>query len=121
MVAPVAVRPTTETVTGVDRSAARFRLAVRWAWIVFGIQFLAMVLWSSLIYSRWGNTWDFALRSQSWWGIAHGHLDPYISVAHRYFWQDHFELINWPLAPLSRLWPGALWALWIQDAMVVGR
>ena len=34
-------------------------------------------------------------------------------VRHRWptatFWQDHFELINWPLAPLSRLWPGALW------------
>jgi hypothetical protein len=79
-----------------------------------------MVLWNSLIYSRWGNTWDFALRYQGWWGIAHGNLNPYLSVAHRYFWQDHFELINWPLAPISRLWPGSLWALWVQDAMVVG-
>jgi hypothetical protein len=98
----------------------RLRLALRIAWISLGVQLLAMMLWSSLLYTRWGNTWDFAIRYQAWWGIAHGNLDPYVSVAHRYFWQDHFELINWPLAPISRLWPGSLWTLWIQDLMVVG-
>jgi Predicted membrane protein (DUF2079) len=121
-VAAVDVRPPMDVVGDVDtrKNDDRFRLAIPIAWVVFGIQFIAMVLWSSLLYSRWGNTWDFALRYQGWWGIAHGHLDPYSSVAHRYFWQDHFELITWPLAPISRLWPGSLWALWIQDAMVVG-
>jgi len=98
----------------------RLDLAVRVAWLVFGLQLVGMVLWSTLLYNRWGATWDYAIRYQAWWGIAHGHLDPYVSVVNRYFWQDHFELIDWPLAPLSRLWGGGLWPLWIQDLMVFG-
>ena len=115
----VAVRPA-PVMSEEEKSDPRFARAVRWAWVALAVQFLAMVLWSSLLYSRWGNTWDFALRYQGWWGIAHGNLNPYLTAAHHYFWQDHFELINWPLAPISRVWPGALWSSWIQDAMVVG-
>ncbi len=85
-----------------------------------GLQLIAMIVWSTIFYRRWGTTWDFALRYQGWWGIAHGNLDPYLSAAHRYFWQDHFEWINWPLAPLSLLWPGPLWMILIQDVMVWG-
>lgn len=99
---------------------ARFALAIRVAWVLLAVQLVAMALWSALLYSRWGNTGDYAIRYQGWWQIAHGHLDPYSTVAGRYFWQDHFELINWPLAPISRLWPGGLWPLWIQDLMVFG-
>jgi Predicted membrane protein (DUF2079) len=102
------------------RRDARFERAMRVAWVVLVIQLVAMILWSSLLYSRWGNTWDYAIRYQGWWGIAHGNLDPYSTVVSRYFWQDHFELINWPLAPISLLWPGGLWPLWIQDVMVFG-
>jgi hypothetical protein len=123
----VVTRP--DTGSGVDRpeggpesprAEERLHRAVRIAWVVLGIQLVAMLLWSAVLYNRWSLTWDFAIRYQAWWGIAHGHLDPYSSVAHRYFWQDHFELINWPLAPFSRVWPGALWALWFQDLMVIG-
>ncbi len=98
----------------------RVDLAVRLAWLIFGLQLLGMVLWSAHLYGRWGNTWDYAIRYQAWWAIAHGNLDPYVSVAHRYFWQDHFEVINWPLAPLSRVWGGGVWPLWVQDVMVFG-
>ncbi len=98
----------------------RLELAIRMAWLVFGLQLVGMVLWSAHLYGRWGNTWDYAIRYQAWWAIAHGNLDPYVSVAHRYFWQDHFELINWPLAPLSRVWGGGVWPLWVQDLMVFG-
>ncbi len=94
--------------------------AVRIAWVVLGIQLLALMAWSAVLYGRWAMTWDFALRYQGWSGISHGHLDPYASLAYRYFWQDHFELINWPLAPLLRVWPGPLWMLWVQDLMVWG-
>jgi len=65
-------------------------------------------------------TWDYAIRYQGWWSIAHGNIDPYSTLTSYYFWQDHFELINWPLAPLSLLWPGGLWAVLIQDVMIVG-
>jgi hypothetical protein len=98
----------------------RFSLALRLAWVALGIQLLVLLLWSALLYSRWAETWDYAIRYQGWWQIAHGTIDPYASVVHRYFWQDHFELITWPLAPLSRLWPGGLWPMWIQDLMIVG-
>jgi hypothetical protein len=102
------------------RAAERTTLAVRCAWALFGIQLVALLLWSALLYSRWGMTWDFGIRYQGWWGIAHGNLDPYSTLTHYYFWQDHFELINWPLAPISLLWPGGLWPLVVQDLMIVG-
>jgi hypothetical protein len=98
----------------------RLRNAERAAWIALGCQLVAMFFLSWVIYHRWSNTWDFAIRYQGWWGISHGNLNPYASVAGRYFVQDHFELINWPLAPISLLWPHGLWPLWIQDLMVVG-
>ncbi len=101
----------------VDRHLGR---ALRIAWIVLLVQLIGMLLWSALLYSRWGVTWDYALRFQAWWGIAHGNLDPYVTAAQRFYWQDHFELINWPLAPLSRIWPGGLWPMWIQDLTVFG-
>jgi hypothetical protein len=97
----------------------RFSRALRWAWIVLGIQLVVLFLWSALLYSRWASTLDYAQEYQSWWQIAHGTINPYASAVHRFFWQDHFELIYWPLATLSRLWPGGLWPLWIQDLMVV--
>jgi len=103
-----------------DRGDGGLESALNVAWVVLGLQLLGLLVWSAILYHRWSNTWDFALRYQAWWAIGHGHLDPYVSVAHRYFWQDHFELINWPLAPLSRIWPHALWPLWIQDLLVVG-
>ena len=87
--------------------------------MVLGIQLVVLLLWSAHLYSRWSNTWDYALEYQSLWQIAHGNIDPYASAAGHFFWKDHFELIYWPLAPLSRLWPGGLWPLWIQDLMVV--
>ena len=94
--------------------------AVRWAWAAFGVQLVALLSWSTLLYSRWGMTWDYGIRFQGWWGIAHGNLDPYSTLTHYFFWQDHFELINWPLAPISLVWPGGLWPLVIQDVMIVG-
>ena len=87
---------------------------------MFGVQLVALLPWSGLLYTRWGMTWDYGIRYQGWWGIAHGHLDPYSTLTTYYFWQDHFELINWPLAPLSLLWPGGLWAVFVQDVMIVG-
>lgn len=103
------------TATRVDRGTRRALLV---AVALLAVQLIAMLVLSWVVYHRWSNTWDYAIRYQGWWGIAHGNLDPYSSVVGRYFLQDHFELINWPLAPLSRIWPHGLWPLWIQDGMV---
>jgi hypothetical protein len=104
-----------EKATGEDRHT---RLAIIVALALLGAQLVAMLVLSWVIYHRWSNTWDYAIRYQGWWGIAHGNLNPYSTVVGRHFLQDHFELINWPLAPLSWIWPHGLWPLWIQDAMV---
>jgi Predicted membrane protein (DUF2079) len=96
----------------------RLRKAVTASFLLLGAQLIALLTLSWVIYHRWSNTWDYAIRYQGWWGIAHGVLDPFSSVAGRFFLKDHFELINWPLAPLARLWPHGLWPLWIQDLMI---
>jgi len=79
----VVARP--DTGSGVDRPAGgpespraeeRLHRAIRIAWVVLGIQLVAMLLWSAVLYNRWSLTWDFAIRYQAWWGIAHGHLGP---------------------------------------------
>ena len=93
--------------------------SLRVAWLVLGLQLAAMVAWSTLLYARWQETFDFAMRYQAWWSIAHGDLDPYATVAGYSFFQDHFALVNWAMAPLSRLWGGGLWLAWAQDAIVV--
>ncbi|MGH9046226.1 MAG: DUF2079 domain-containing protein [Acidimicrobiales bacterium] len=107
-----------EALAGTDRQKSTVDIALKVAWCALGCQLVAMLFLSWAIYHRWSNTWDYAIRFQGWWGIAHGNLDPYSSVVGRFFLHDHFELINWPLAPLSLVWPHGLWPLWIQDLMV---
>jgi hypothetical protein len=106
--------------SGEERDERRLRRAVAAAAVLLCGQLVAMLSISWVIFHRWSNTWDYAIRYQGWWGIAHGNLDPFSSVVGRSFIQDHFEVINWPLAPLSLLWPHGLWPLWIQDLMVIG-
>ena len=118
--APSAIRGTPIARGDRDADRRRLRLALLTAWTLLGGQLVALLSFSWVEYHRWSNTWDYSIRYQGWWGIAHGNLDPFSSVVDRFFFQDHFELINWPLAPLSRLWPHGLWPLWIQDLMVVG-
>ena len=96
--------------------------AVRVAWVVFGLQLVAMMAWSVAAVQPMGDDLGLRYPVPGLVGDRPRESRPATStVAHRYFWQDHFELINWPLAPLSWLWPGGLWTLWIQDLMVVGR
>jgi hypothetical protein len=103
-----------------QRGEQRLHTAVTSARVLLGGQLVAMLWLSWVVFHRWSNTWDYAIRYQGWWGIAHGNLDPFSSVAGRFFLRDHFEILNWPLAPLSLIWPHGLWPLWIQDLMVVG-
>ncbi len=104
--------------SGTADTSQALGLALTGAYVLLGLQLVGMLCLSWFVYHRWSNTWDYAIRYQGWWGIAHGNLDPFSSVANRFFLQDHFALINWPLAVLSRLWPHGLWPLWIQDLMV---
>src|ERR1700684_1368946 len=48
-------------------------------WTMLGLQLVAILVFSTVQYSRYSLTNDFADFSQAWWGIAHGHLDPFIT------------------------------------------
>jgi Predicted membrane protein (DUF2079) len=92
---------------------------IRWVAIILGAQLLAMCLWSLILLWHYSESVDFAMRYQAWWKIAHGHFNPYTTPLGRNFISDHFELINWPFAPLANLWPHMGWIVWIQNAFVI--
>jgi len=88
-------------------------------WGLLGAQLLVMLVFSTVQYSRFALTEDFANYSQAWWGIGHGHLDPYITGLGVPFWRDNAEFILWPLALLGRVYPHPVTLLWVQDLVVV--
>jgi hypothetical protein len=88
-------------------------------WFLLGLQLVAMVTFSTLQYSRFALTRDFATYSQAWWAIAHGHLDPFSTTAGVSFWRNNAEFIMWPLSLLDHLYPHPIDLLWAQDATVV--
>jgi len=88
-------------------------------WAMLGLQLVAMVGFSSVQYSRFGLTNDFANYSQAWWAVGHGHLDPYSTGFQISFWRDNAEFILWPLALLYRVDPHPVMLLWVQDVAVV--
>ncbi len=92
---------------------------IRWAVLILGLQFIAMCLWSLVLLWHYSESVDFAMRYQAWWKIAHGHFNPYTTPLGRSFISDHFELLNWPFAPLANLWPHMGWILWVQNGFVL--
>ncbi len=92
----------------------------RIGYAVLGVQLLAFMVWSTILYRRFALTYDFAIYHQGWYLIAHGNLDPYNTVQRLPFWRDHCEFLMWPLALLYWLWPHGVTLLWVQDACVVG-
>ena len=80
------------------------------------VSFLGLAAWSLFLERHFALTFDYAFYGQAWFLIAHGHLDPFSSVANTYFWQNAFELLMWPIALLWYVWPHAVTLLWVQDA-----
>lgn len=83
-------------------------------------QGVAMLIWSTLLWRRFALTWDYSIYHQAWWLIAQGHLDPFDTVQGISFWQNHFELMLWPLALLGLVSPHGPVLLYIQDVALVG-
>jgi hypothetical protein len=92
----------------------------RAGYVVLGAQFVVLAWWSARLAGRDALTWDFSFYHQAWWAIAHGHLDPFDSVAGYSFVRSHGELLMWPLALLAWVWPHAVTLLWVQDLGLVG-
>lgn len=87
--------------------------------IILGVQLVFMSVWSCVLLHEWSESVDYAMRNQAWWKISHGVLNPYTTPLGRYFLHDHFELINWPLAMVDRVWPSLAWPLWWQNIFLV--
>jgi hypothetical protein len=94
---------------------------------LFGLQFVGMVLLSWHMWRRFDLTGDFTSFAQPWEQIAHGHLDPRLTIeAYFYpnygypYWQSHLELLMWPLAGLWWVWHSAFDLLVVQDLALAG-
>lgn len=103
----------------------RFRRKLHWKheywwYSPFVIQWVVLMVFSTIQYNRFALTHDFALYWQAVWLIAHGHLDPYSTVGGFSYLDNHFELIMWPLAFLYWVWPHASLLLYIQDSVLIG-
>lgn len=75
---------------------------------------------STLMWQRGSLTYDFSIFNQGRWLLAHGDLNPFITVNGIPYWQNHGEALMWPLAQLTRLPPHGLWLLYLEDIAVVG-
>lgn len=91
----------------------------RLGWVLFGVQLVAMVVFSIVEYQRFALTKDFGINAQGLWLISHGHLDPYSTVAGAQLWQNNAEFILWPISLVYRLFPHAWFILILQDGVVV--
>jgi Predicted membrane protein (DUF2079) len=91
----------------------------RAGYAVLGLQLAGFLAWSTLLFSRFAVSFDFAQFMQSWTLIAHGHLNPYDTVHDFPFWKDHSEFLVWPLALLYWVWPHGVTLLWVQDVCLV--
>ncbi len=109
--------PGTGAVPGADRALT---LVGRVGALLIGLQFVGLLVAGTVLYRHWDVTNDYALYSQAWYLIAHGHLDPYSTVIGEPFWRNHFELGMWVLAPLYWVTPATMGLKWIQSAAAAG-
>lgn len=90
-----------------------------WATGLFVLQFIAMAVWSAVLYHRFALTTDFAYFQQFWTQLGHGNLDPYTTIFHEPVWRNNGEFILWPLALIPIIFRTGLALLWSQDLATV--
>ena len=95
------------------------RLIVKILIGLFVVQFFALAAWNWYQYQRFGLTFDFTQYGQAWWGLAHGHLNPYVTNKNSYFYQDHSAFLFWATTPFYFIFPKPVMLMWIQDAALV--
>jgi len=93
--------------------------ARRFGWVLFGLQLVAMLVFSTVEYHRFALTKDFAAYSQALWALSHGHLDPFSTVIGTQFWRNNGEFLMWPLSLPYRIYPHLIALLWLQAVVVV--
>ncbi len=91
----------------------------RIGWVLFGLQLMGLLVFSSLEYQRYALSVGFGTYAQAWVAIAHGHLDPTSTLIGKPFWRNDAEFIIWPLSALYVLYPHPVDLLWVQDIALV--
>ena len=91
----------------------------RIGWVLFGLQLMGLLVFSSLEYQRYAVSVGFGTYAQAWVAIAHGHLDPTSTLIGKPFWRNDAEFIIWPLSALYVLYPHPVDLLWVQDIALV--
>ncbi len=72
-------------------------------------------------YAHFSVTWDFSIYHQAWYLIAHGDLNPKLSMANMApFYRNHLELLMWLLAPFYWIFPHGSFLLFVQDTATLG-
>jgi len=86
---------------------------------LLAIQLIVMLVAGARLYDRWDVTNDYALYSQAWYLIAHGHMSPFSTVDQLPFWRNHFELAMWPLSLFYWVNHSAVDLKWLQELAAV--
>ena len=88
--------------------------------VVLGAQCVGLVVYSAYLYHRGDLTSDFAHNVQAWYLIGHGDVNPIDTVraTANPFWQDHFDVVIWPLSLLRLVWPSPYVLLVLQDVAI---
>jgi hypothetical protein len=87
---------------------------------LFGLQLIGLVAYSAFVYHRFTLGIDFAIYSQGVSQIAHGHLNPFLTIEGYPLIKSHFELILWPIGLLQFIVRTPFLLLVIQDLAMVG-
>jgi Predicted membrane protein (DUF2079) len=92
----------------------------RIGFMILGVQAVGLLIWSVVMYHRFAVSSDFAGYDQAWYLMAHGHLNPRITVwGNHVFLKSHAEVIMDLLAPLWWISHSGLTLLWLADIALV--
>lgn len=98
------------------REANFYRVMRRLAIVVFLLQAIALLAISNYMRAHFALSIDYSIFEQARYLISHGTMDPYTTVSHFFYWQNHGEFIMWPLALISAvLLPNGMFLLALQD------
>jgi uncharacterized membrane protein len=107
--------------TGPEARAQRFMRLAKYAAIgVLGLQAIAILIISTLQYSRFDLGIDFTTSNQAAFLISHGQLNPFLTTHLYPYLDDHFGLLLYPIALLYLIYPHGILLLWLQDLASVG-
>jgi hypothetical protein len=107
---------------GEDRAAhddRRLTALRRGVWVLLALQFVALAIWSTQLWTHYSITNDGGQYLQGFFLISHGHFGAYDTVRGEALLKDHFTLAWWPMSVFDLVWPHGLWFLWLQDAAMV--